>query len=92
MQDMTLTSDLVPAFLIEYGEDTPCKGSIVHTPDGYGRAYTDEVEAARAICRECPLLNECAEWAINRPSLIGVWGATTPRERKDIRRRRREGS
>ena len=91
MQDMTLTSDLVPPFLIEYGADTPCKWSDVHTPDGYGRGYAQIVREARAICWECPLLRECAEWAISRPSLIGVWGATTPRERKDIRRQRRMG-
>ena len=43
---------------------------------------------AKAICAICPSKQPCLEYAIahNEP---GVWGGTTPRERDQIRRRRR---
>ena len=45
------------------------------------------VEPARAICRECPVLAECREWALSQgENLHGVWGGTAPGERKRLRR------
>jgi WhiB family transcriptional regulator, redox-sensing transcriptional regulator len=44
--------------------------------------------AAKSICRTCPAVQLCAEYAITRPDLDGVWGGLTDRERKDIRAQR----
>ncbi len=41
---------------------------------------------ARAICHACPFLVDCREWAVARPWVDGVWGATTFPERRIIRR------
>jgi WhiB family redox-sensing transcriptional regulator len=45
-----------------------------------------DVDKARAICQGCPVLFECRTWAIGVKSLEGMWGATTPEERKQLRR------
>lgn len=47
---------------------------------------TDEREKrAQLICLSgCPVLEECRELGKNEP--YGVWGGTTPRERKNLRR------
>lgn len=38
---------------------------------------------AKAICRQCPVIDECLQYALEQgPSLQGVWGATSQRERK----------
>lgn len=55
------------------------------------------MEEAKAIChgtydgRECPLLAQCLEFALINNERFGVWGGTTPEERRTIRKERREG-
>lgn len=43
-----------------------------------------QAEAAKRICKKCPHLAECFEWALNYER-FGVWGGTSPRERQRIR-------
>ena len=38
-------------------------------------------EAAKQICRRCPVLTQCREHALSTPEQHGVWGAMTPTER-----------
>jgi WhiB family redox-sensing transcriptional regulator len=44
---------------------------------------------AKTICQSCPLTLECLKYAVSDASLDGIWGGTTPRERKNMRRRKR---
>jgi WhiB family redox-sensing transcriptional regulator len=46
-------------------------------------------ERAKSICKSCPLTLDCLEYAMSDASLDGIWGGTTPRERKNMRRRKR---
>lgn len=41
-------------------------------------------EFAKAICARCPVIMECARWAIRNESW-GIWGGLTPAERVQIR-------
>ena len=43
----------------------------------------DEIDA-KLICDFCPVKNLCAEYAILAQEAHGIWGATTPAERKLI--------
>jgi WhiB family transcriptional regulator, redox-sensing transcriptional regulator len=38
-------------------------------------------EAAKRICRECPVLKECRDHALRTPEPHGIWGAMTAQER-----------
>ena len=40
---------------------------------------------ARAVCAGCPVRAECLTHALDNPDAVGVWGATTDRERRPIR-------
>lgn len=42
---------------------------------------TAATKAAKAICRECPLMNECRTYALETNQRFGIWGATSPHER-----------
>ena len=42
---------------------------------------------AKAVCLMCPLSKACLDYALRTPSLEGIWGGTTKRERKLMRRR-----
>ncbi|MBY4108190.1 WhiB family transcriptional regulator [Rhodococcus fascians] len=39
------------------------------------------MDAAKAVCRGCPVLRQCREHAVVANEPHGVWGALTPRER-----------
>ena len=41
-------------------------------------------EPAKKLCRSCDHVNDCLLWALHH-SVDGVWGATTPTERKQLR-------
>lgn len=47
----------------------------------------ESVEDARAICEGCPVAAECLDFALEH-HCIGVWGGTTERQRRQLRRRR----
>ena len=40
----------------------------------------------RDICGGCPVREECLETALADPDLVGLWGGTTERERREMRR------
>lgn len=41
---------------------------------------------ARAVCRRCPVLLACLDWAVRHGEADGVWGDTTASQRRAIRR------
>lgn len=47
---------------------------------------------AKAICATCPVISECLEYALNNGIKEGIWGGLAERERRAIKRRRREAS
>ena len=44
----------------------------------------DRQEEARNICLGCPVVLECAEYAIENET-EGFWGGLSPRQREDLR-------
>lgn len=64
------------------------------TPQLFDRDYGDcrkekELAKARRACSGCPLVTECLKWALVNEDLteVGIWAATTPRQRKTLRQR-----
>ena len=51
--------------------DRPCR---VHDPELWFAELPADVEAAKALCAECPLVELCLEGAIRRREPWGVWG------------------
>jgi excisionase family DNA binding protein len=51
-----------------------------------------ETVMAKGICGGCAVREPCLEFAMSRPELLGVWAATTPVERANMRRERLEPS
>jgi WhiB family redox-sensing transcriptional regulator len=42
---------------------------------------TAMTKAAKTICRECPLIQECRTYALETGQKFGIWGGTSPHER-----------
>jgi WhiB family redox-sensing transcriptional regulator len=47
-----------------------------------------QTNRAKAICASCLVRAECADFALARPDVRGIWGGTTDDERKKLRRSR----
>ena len=58
-------------------------------PEVFYPGQGDGTFAARAICRRCPVVTACLNEALDLGDQHGVWGALSPEERKNLRRRER---
>ncbi|GGV21317.1 WhiB family transcriptional regulator [Streptomyces griseoflavus] len=46
-----------------------------------------QTEQAKAVCRRCPVQEQCLQWALETGQSIGVWGGTSETERRALKRR-----
>jgi WhiB family redox-sensing transcriptional regulator len=46
----------------------------------------EQLEAARAVCRRCKVVDTCLEWALETGQRSGVLGGLTAQERRALRR------
>jgi hypothetical protein len=51
-------------------------------PEVFFPAPSEPADAAVALCRTCEVQGACLAWALEVGDCHGVWGATTPRERR----------
>jgi WhiB family transcriptional regulator, redox-sensing transcriptional regulator len=51
-------------------------------PETFFPAPSEPADAAVALCRTCDVQGACLAWALDVGDCHGVWGATTPRERR----------
>jgi len=47
---------------------------------------------AKQICNGCPVVTDCLLYALTDLQLVGVWGATSHKQRKQIHRNRNRKS
>jgi WhiB family redox-sensing transcriptional regulator len=52
-------------------------------------ARGESTREAKAVCATCSVRRECLEYALQWDHLCGVWGGTSERERRQVRRRNR---
>jgi WhiB family transcriptional regulator, redox-sensing transcriptional regulator len=45
-------------------------------------------KAARAVCSNCEVRMQCLEYALNNKEQFGIWGGTSERERRRLRKER----
>lgn len=56
---------------------------------GAAQFFTERGEAtrpAKAVCATCPVTAECLDYALRNKEKFGVWGGTSERERRKMRR------
>lgn len=89
-QDTIATKGKAP-WLTHIDTDLECANETrLFFPPDYTATFHDDIEKAKALCMVCPLARSCLEWALPQTSLEGIWGATTPADRRRIRRRRKK--
>jgi WhiB family transcriptional regulator, redox-sensing transcriptional regulator len=51
-------------------------------PETFFPAPSEPADAAVSLCRTCEVQGPCLAWALDVGDCHGVWGGTTPRERR----------
>jgi WhiB family transcriptional regulator, redox-sensing transcriptional regulator len=46
-----------------------------------------QIEEAKAVCRRCPVIEQCLQWALETSQEHGVWGGASEDERPAMTRR-----
>ena len=72
---------------VNWREDIACRDADpdLFFPIGTTGAALRQMEEAKRICRVCPVKIQCLAWALGNEVADGVWGGTTPDERRVIR-------
>lgn len=65
----------------DWAELAACKGQVSVMFPVRGQP----TEPARALCRRCPVLDECRIWSLGVPGQAGVCADTTEAERRALR-------
>lgn len=47
--------------------------------------YGNHYRIAKQLCNQCPVINDCLEYALRAGEQEGVWGGLSPRERQRMR-------
>ncbi|MEV6028378.1 WhiB family transcriptional regulator [Streptomyces sp. NPDC052036] len=55
-------------------------------PVGSTGPALEETAAAKRVCRRCPVIGECLDWALRSGQTAGVWGGTGEQERAELLR------
>jgi WhiB family redox-sensing transcriptional regulator len=55
-------------------------------PVGTTGPAIEQIEAAKAVCRECEAQQPCLEFALTSNQDSGIWGGTSEEERRKLRR------
>lgn len=46
-----------------------------------------QIEEAKSVCRRCPVMDTCLQWALESGQDSGVWGGMSEDERRALKRR-----
>jgi WhiB family redox-sensing transcriptional regulator len=55
-------------------------------PVGSTGLAVEQIEAAKAVCEECPVKAPCLQFALETNQDSGIWGGTSEDERRRLRR------
>lgn len=57
-------------------------------PVGKSAEALEQAERAKSICRRCPVIDPCLQFAFDTNQDAGVWGGMSEDERRSLKRRR----
>lgn len=83
-------ADEVACFLESHGRpghDWRARGACIGLdPALFFPTQGSPIQCALAVCGRCPVRLECLAWAIGHGERVGIWGGTTERTRRRVRR------
>jgi WhiB family redox-sensing transcriptional regulator len=80
-----LKAAIAGGYDLAWQDHANCKGA---NADLFFPERGASTRAAKAICRECLVREDCLEFAITAGEKFGIWGGMSERERRRVRRER----
>lgn len=79
--------------LAEEAWQVPCQNApdFFFPPPNQQRVNENYYKNAKTLCAGCPIQLQCLEYALETKETDGVWGGTTPQERKRHHQRKPYG-
>ncbi|MFG2439007.1 WhiB family transcriptional regulator [Streptomyces sp. NPDC048508] len=84
---------------VDWRHRAACKGEDpdLFFPIGSTGPALLQIEEAKSVCRRCPVIEACLQWALESGQEFGVWGGLGETEvrsmrRREARKRARQGS
>ncbi|MEU8334848.1 WhiB family transcriptional regulator [Micromonospora tulbaghiae] len=73
----------------DWRHDAVCRDHDPETwfPVGTSGPAMVQTDEAKAICRTCPVIDDCLAWALDSGQDAGVWGGMSEAERRAVKRR-----
>lgn len=73
----------------DWRDDAACRDTdpSLFFPVGTTGPAIEQIDAAKAVCRECLVQAECLDFALTTHQDSGVWGGTSEEERRQMRRK-----
>ncbi len=59
-------------------------------PDAFFPEVGDDTYLAKCVCRNCPVREECLDFALEHNETIGIWGGKSAKERYWMKRKAKE--
>lgn len=76
----------------DWRDDAECRSPFYDPeqwfPGGTTGPWIPQIEDAKAVCRSCPVMATCRQWALDNRQEGGIWGGMTEQDRANWRRRR----
>ena len=85
---LTLTAESISIDREEWRDLASCRDTDpdLFFPVGTTGPAIEQIESAKAVCRECLVQSECLEFALATNQDSGVWGGTSEEERRQLRK------
>ncbi|MER7792937.1 WhiB family transcriptional regulator [Streptomyces sp. NPDC097640] len=73
---------------MRWRERAACRGADpdLFFPIGNSGPTLGQIDEAKGVCDQCPVVEQCLNWAIRMGWVEGIWGGTTEGERRAMRR------
>lgn len=76
----------LPETALEWQEDALCAQT---DPEAFFPEKGGSTRDAKKVCAECPVAQQCLDYALDNDERFGIWGGMSERERRKIARERR---
>ena len=71
---------------------TPVIDDVGPVPHTFFPERGEDERPAKSICKTCPVKSQCLGYALDAGEKFGIWGGTSERQRRTMRRNRRNGN
>jgi len=73
---------------MDWRHDAACRDSDpeLFFPIGNTGPALLQIDQAKQVCRTCPVIADCLQWALDTGQEAGVWGGASEDERRLMRR------